>query len=140
MLSRLHGVLQMLLVPGGPAGDLGVGDGDHDAAADVAHEVDEAGDLVALLLGHAHVSRRGDGDEAEGQRQHLNHAQPGGLRKGHVERGDLGRVAEGDHEHREAENRQVARGDLAGGEAGQRHHEEQREAAGGERQAGGGGV
>ena len=63
------------------AGDLRIGDGDQDAAADVAGEVDEARNLVALLLGHAHVGRVGDGDEAEGQRQHLDDAQPGSLRQ-----------------------------------------------------------
>ena len=57
----------------------------------------------------------------------------------HLQRGDLGRVAEGDDEQDEAEDGQRARGDLAGGEAGQGHHDDQRDAAGGERQAGGGG-
>ena len=38
--------------------DLRVGDGDQDAAADVAHEIDEAGNLVAFLLGHARRRRR----------------------------------------------------------------------------------
>jgi hypothetical protein len=69
--------LQMLLVPHGAAGHLRVGDGDQNAAADVAGKVDEAGHLVALLPGHAHVGRVGDGDKAEGQGQHLHHAQPG---------------------------------------------------------------
>ena len=107
-----HGALQVLLMPHGAGGDLGVGDGDEDAAADVAREVDEAGDLVALLLGHAHISRGGDGDEAEGERHHLDDAQPGGGGEGHVEGGDVGGEAEGEDEQGEADHGQPARGRL----------------------------
>ena len=45
------------LVPEGPVGDLGVGDCDKDAAADVAGEVDESGDLVALRWACPHTPR-----------------------------------------------------------------------------------
>ena len=38
--AGLHPTLQMLLVPLRSIGDLGVGDGNEDAAADVAREVD----------------------------------------------------------------------------------------------------
>ncbi len=141
MEAGLHGALQMLLVPRGAAGDLRVGDGDEDAAADVAGEVDEAGDLVALLLGHADVGRVGDGDEAEGQGQHLNDAQPGRLREAHLQIGDGRSIAEGDDEHDESADGEGARGDFAGGEASHGHDDDQRDAAGGERKArGGGGV
>ena len=75
-VSRTHGALEMLLVPGGSACDLCAGDGDEDGATDVADEVDEAGDLVGLLLGHADVGGGGDGDVAEGQRDHLKYAEP----------------------------------------------------------------
>ena len=77
--------LQMLLVPGGAAGDLRVGEGNQDAAADVAGKVDKSRYLVAFFFGHADVGCVGDGDKAEGQRQHLNDAQPGCLCEGHVE-------------------------------------------------------
>ena len=55
-----HRLLKMLFVPHGPAGDLRIRDRDQNRPADVAHEVDETGDLVALLPGHAHVGRGGD--------------------------------------------------------------------------------
>ena len=60
----------------GAARNLCVGDGDHDAAANVARKIDESRNLVALFLGHADVRGVGDGDEAKGQRKHLNDAQP----------------------------------------------------------------
>jgi hypothetical protein len=58
--------------------------------------------------------------------------------KGHIERGHIGRVAEGNHKEREAGHRQVARGHLAGGVAGHGHHKQQRDAARGQRHAGSG--
>ena len=134
-----HGVLEVLLVPHGAGGDLGAGDGDEDAAADVADEVDEACDLVGLLAGHADVGGGGDGDEAEGQGEHLDDAQPGGLGEGHLEGGDVGGVAVGECEEGEAEHSEPAGGDLACGPSGDGHDDEQGEASGGEGHAGGGG-
>ena len=127
-------------MPERAAGHLRVGDGDQNAAADVAHEVDQARDLVALFPGHAHVGRRGDGDEAEGNRHHLNDAQPGRGGKSHVERGHVSRVTEGDDKQYEADNSEIARGNLAGGIAGDGHDKEQHHAARGQRQSGGGRV
>ena len=45
-----------------------------DAAAEVAGEVGEAGDLVGLARGDADVVERADGDEDEGQSDDLEHA------------------------------------------------------------------
>ena len=82
---------------------------------------------LLCFLGHADVGGVGDGDEAEGQRHHLDDAQPGGLREGHVEVGDGGGDTEGEDEHDEADDGQPAGGDFAGGNAGQGHDEDQRE-------------
>ena len=122
--ARLHEALEVLLVPERAAGDLRVGDGDHDAAANVAHEIDESGNLVAFFLGHADVGGVGDGDEAEGQGKHLNDAQPGGLGEAHLQIGDVGGVAEGDDEHDESADGERSRGDLAGGDAGHWHDDD----------------
>ena len=61
-----HLLLEEGLVVHGLAGDERAGDGDEDGAADVADEVDEAGDLIALFARGADVGGGGDGDEAEG--------------------------------------------------------------------------
>ena len=48
----------------------------------------------------------------KGKRKHLNDAQPGSLRKSHVQRGDLCRDAEGDHEHDESQAPPAMRADT----------------------------
>ncbi len=128
-------LLQMLLVPHGPAGDLRIGERDQDAAADVARKVDEAGHLVAFFARHPDVRRIGNRDETEGEGQHLHDAEPRCLGEGHLQRSDLGSDAEGEDEHDESADGQGAGGDLAGGKAGEGHHDEQSNSARGESEA-----
>ena len=61
------------------------------AAAQIAREVGEAGDLVRLGRRHAHVVQRADRDEDERQRDHLQHAPLGraGEAGGQVEAGEV---------------------------------------------------
>jgi hypothetical protein len=49
-----------------PVGDNRSRDGNEDAAADVANEVDDPGNLSARLFRKPDISRGGDGDEAKG--------------------------------------------------------------------------
>ena len=54
-IARLHGVLQAGFVKQSAIGDDGAGDGDEDAAANVAHKVDDAGDLVGGFARQADI-------------------------------------------------------------------------------------
>ena len=62
------------------------------------------------------------------------------LRKAHLQRGHIGRVAEREHEQRESAYCQRPRGNFARGNARQRHHDHQRNAARRQRQPRRGGV
>src|ERR1700678_895205 len=51
-------------------------DGSSDTAADIAHEIDHAGDAITFLWGNSDVTRCRDGDKQESDSYHLRNAQP----------------------------------------------------------------
>ena len=100
----------LVLMDVGAAGEQGVGDGDADGAADVAHEVEEAAGVADLLVVERAVGGGADGDEDEAEAEagdEDGQEQGGG---GDVE-GDVAEVEGGEAEGEEAEGEQVARVD-----------------------------
>ena len=51
-------------------------DGSSDTAADIAHEIDDAGDAIAFLWWNPDVTRCGDGNKQESDSYDLGDAQP----------------------------------------------------------------
>src|SRR5271168_3076710 len=85
-IAGLQGLLQARLVEERTVGDDRSSDGNEDTAANIANEVDDPGDLIARLFRKSDISRGGDGDEGERNREHLKNSQPGGKAEGHGER------------------------------------------------------
>jgi hypothetical protein len=69
-----HIFLQMCLVKERAVGDDRSGNGNEDAATNVANEVDDSGDLVARLFRKPDIRRVGEGDKAEGNWDHLKNS------------------------------------------------------------------
>src|ERR1700722_18274579 len=67
-----------LLVILGPPGNHGRHDGSSDTAANIAHEIDHAGDAIALLWRNPDVARCRDGDKQKSDAYDLSDAQPHG--------------------------------------------------------------
>ena len=65
-----------LLVILSPSGNHCSHDGGSDAAADVTHEVDHAGDTIAFVRRNSVVTRCGDGNKQKSDSYHLCYAQP----------------------------------------------------------------
>jgi hypothetical protein len=70
-IAGLHGFLQARLVEERTVGDDRSSDGNEDAAANVANEVDDPRDPIARLFRKSDISRCGDGDEGERNCEHL---------------------------------------------------------------------
>src|ERR1039458_6552047 len=119
----------------GAAGEQGLGDGDADRSADVAHEVEEAAGIANLLVAQSAVGGGGDGDkdERQGESCNENREQQGG--GGDVEV-DAAEVERGEAEDSESEGEQVARVDLVGEIADDGHAADGADAAGRDHQAG----
>ena len=107
--AGLHGLLQTRLVEERTVGDDRSSDGDEDTAANVANEVDDSGDLITRLFRKSDISRGGDGNESERNREHLKNSQPGGKTEGHGEREVRGGVIERAGEADETECSHVSR-------------------------------
>src|SRR5271170_1960685 len=135
-IAGLHGLLQACLVEERTVGDDRSSDGDEDAAANVANEVDDSGDLIARLFRKSDISRVGDGDEGERNGEHLKNSQPGGKTEGHGEREVRGGVIERAGEAGETECSHVSRRKPAGSYSCQGHHDEQDESSTSERLSG----
>src|SRR5271163_766174 len=113
-IAGLHGLLQTRLVEERTVGDDRSSDGNEDTAADVANEVDDPRDLIARLFRKSDISRGGDGDEGERNREHLKNSQPGGKAEGHGEREVRRGVIERAGEAGETKCSHVSRRKLAG--------------------------
>ena len=124
-----------LLVGLGGAGDEGGEERGAGAAADVAGEVGEGGDLVGFFERHADVVEGADGNEDEGQRHHLEDAPLGDGAEGGVEI-EPGEVVDAEGGAEVSGGGHGARIDLADGAAGDEHHEHEGETGGGEHHAG----
>src|SRR5215472_635627 len=96
-----------------------------DAAADIAHEIDQAGDAAAFLRRQAHVRSQVNGHEQEGQADDLYDPNDVGNSKADVKIDMQGGVIETSGETEPAERDEVARLKLAGEHANQRHREQQ---------------
>src|SRR6202044_434597 len=82
-----------LLVILSPPGNHRGHDGSSDTAADIAHEIDHAGDAITFLRRNPDVTRCRDGDKEKSDSYHLGDAQP--HRKAEAdEQIDLGRAIE----------------------------------------------
>jgi hypothetical protein len=116
-------------VRGRAAGEHGGEEGCSAGAADVAGEVGEAGDVVALGLLYADVGDGIDGDEEEGESGGLEAAEEdeAGIADGEVH-GVHGDQREG--KHAEAVEHELAGVDLAGEEAHYGHHAHHHESGG----------
>jgi hypothetical protein len=82
-------------------------------------------DLIARLFRKSDISRGGDGDEGERNREHLKNSQPRGKTEGHGEREVRGGVIERAGEADETECGHVSRRKLAGSYSCQGHNDEQ---------------
>src|SRR5271154_3135893 len=135
-IAGLHGLLQARLVEERTVGDDRSSDGNEDTTANVANEVDDPRDLIARLFRKSDISRGGNSDEGERNREHLKNSQPGGKAEGHGEREVRGGVIERAGEADETECSQVSRRKLAGSYSCQGHNDEQGKSSACERLSG----
>jgi hypothetical protein len=105
------------------------------AAAEVAGEVGEAGDLIGLAGGDTDIVERADGDEDEGEADDLQHAPEGDGAVGGVEV-EASEVVDADGGDQVAEADHEAGVDFAERAASYEHHQHHDEAGGGEHHAG----
>jgi hypothetical protein len=137
-IAGLHGLLQARLVKERTVGDDRSSDGNEDTAANVANEVDDPRDLIARLFRKSDISRAGDGDEGERNREHLKNSQPGGKTEGHGEREVSGSVIERAGEAEETECSHVSRRKPTSSYSCQGHNDEQSKSSACERLSGAG--
>src|SRR3984957_1404826 len=116
--------------------DDGSGRGNENTAAYVANEVDDSRDLVARFFWKSDISRSGNGDKREGNREHLKNSQPGCKTEGHVERKVRRSVIKREGEAGEAECSHISRWQLTGSNTGYRHHDEEHKSSSCERLSG----
>ena len=128
-IAGLHVLLQVRLVEERTVGDDCSGNGNEDAAANVANKVDDPRDLIARLFRKSDIGRGGDGDEGERNREHLKNSQPGGKTEGHGEREVRGGVIERAGEAGETECSHISRRKPAGSYSCQGHNDEQDESS-----------
>ena len=107
-----------------------------DAAAHIAHEVDDAGDRVVLFRGDSDVGHERNRDKQETQADHLRNAQPGGGAEANLQVDPLGRVVHSDGQGQPAEGNQPSRLNFGGQLTHDRHFDEQDDAARREGQSG----
>src|SRR6516225_3432665 len=100
-----------------------------DAAADIAHEIDQAGNRIILLRGYVDVRRQVNGHEQEAQESHLEHAQPHRGIKTNLQINLLRGVEHGQGQGQPAKGNEVARLEFGGKYAHHGHHEQQSEPA-----------
>src|ERR1700723_8424 len=82
-ITGLHLFLQMRLVKKRAVGNDRSGDGDENAAANIADEIDNPRNLVTRFFRKSDIGRICDGDECERNRKHLKNSQPGSKTEGH---------------------------------------------------------
>src|ERR1700722_4723243 len=122
----------------GTVGDDRSSNGNENTAAYVANEVDDSGDLIARLFRKSDISRGGDSNEGERNREHLKNPQPGGKPEGHSEREVRGGVIERAGEADETECSHISCRKLAGSYSCQRHNDKQGKSSASERLSGAG--
>ena len=107
-----------------------------DAASDIAHEVDQAGDAVTFLRSDTDVRCQVDGNEEESQAKYLHHPEDAGRSKADVEVQLLSRNVHPYGKGQPAEGNDVSRLELGCKHTCNGHQKQQQKTAAGKHQAG----